>query len=149
MSHPRVVNVRHRGARWDVYVGRGRCPRTGEGGAWGNPFSVEEHGRSGPGNALLRYVDRLGQIQAETPDLFTEYRALAGKILGCWCAPGMCHGEVLARLADGEGLDAIRARIERATVAPAAQPELFAAAPLGGLPHAPDVAPAPSGSETP
>jgi hypothetical protein len=26
---------------YDVYIGRGRCPRTGRPGEWGNPFRVE------------------------------------------------------------------------------------------------------------
>jgi hypothetical protein len=28
-----------------------------------------------------------------------QLAALAGKTLGCWCAPGPCHGEVLAAAA--------------------------------------------------
>lgn len=119
MAHPRVVNVRQKGAYWNVYVGRGRCPRTGEAGVWGNPFTVEEHGTTGPGNALLRYVDAI----AHDAMFLAEVRAqLPGLRLGCWCAPGLCHGDVLARLADGEALSAIRARVERETAPPATPP---------------------------
>ncbi len=25
---------------------------------------------------------------------------LAGKVLGCWCAPHACHGDVLVRMVD-------------------------------------------------
>lgn len=46
MSHPRVVNVRARGAEWDVYVGRGPCPARGDAGRsqYGNPFDVRTYG---------------------------------------------------------------------------------------------------------
>jgi hypothetical protein len=34
-------------------------------------------------------------------DLLADLPKLKGKILGCWCKPKACHGEVLARLANG------------------------------------------------
>lgn len=102
----RVVNVR-KADHWDVYVGRGRCPKTGEEGRWGNPFTVEQHGRA----AMRLYLDWL----ARRPVLIDRAREqLRGKVLGCWCPPGPCHGEVLARLANGEPLlDARAAVLER------------------------------------
>jgi hypothetical protein len=44
---------------YDVYIGRGRDPRSGEPGRWGNPFRI------GP----------------------CDPAALDGRTLGCWCAP--------------------------------------------------------------
>lgn len=105
MSHPRVVNVRARAARWDVYVGRGRCPRAGHEGSWGNPFSVAAHGL----DAMRLYLDHLAKRSSLYHEAIREQ--LAGKVLGCWCAPRLCHGDVLARLADGEPLEAIRADV--------------------------------------
>ena len=109
MSHPRVVNVRAKGARWDVYIGRGRCPATRRPGKWGNPFKVEEHGP----DAMRLYVDWLaeGGREARGMLLARVREQLAGRVLGCFCAPRLCHGEVLARLADGEPLEAIRADV--------------------------------------
>lgn len=109
MSHPRVVNVRAPGARWDVYIGRGNDPRTGKPGRHGNPYTVREHGREGCMRLFLARLERqdLGALRAE----------LAGKVLGCWCAPELCHGEPLARLADGEELDAIRTDLMAAIAA--------------------------------
>lgn len=106
MTHPRVVNVRT--SKCDVYVGRGQgwSPATGQlnNEGWGNPFPVKQHGKA----AMRLYLDHL----AEHPELVERARAeLPGKTLGCWCAPRICHGEVLARLADGEDLDAIRAEV--------------------------------------
>lgn len=37
------------------------------------------------------------------PDLIeAAKRELKGKILGCWCAPLPCHGDVLAEIANQE-----------------------------------------------
>lgn len=36
------------------------------------------------------------------PDLVAKVKAeLRGKVLGCWCAPHACHGDVLAAVANG------------------------------------------------
>jgi hypothetical protein len=35
------------------------------------------------------------------PPSLEEVRALAGKPLVCWCAPKLCHGHILAAVADG------------------------------------------------
>lgn len=94
MSHPSVVHCKR--SEFDVYVGRKR-----HGIGWGNPYPVSEFGV----DAMRLYLDCL----AERPWLVERARRqLAGKILGCWCAPGPCHGDVLARLADGEELELIR-----------------------------------------
>lgn len=36
----------------------------------------------------------------ERPDLLDQVPALRGKTLACWCAPELCHGDILAELAD-------------------------------------------------
>src|SRR5262245_11047920 len=95
-----VVHCRR--ASYDVYIGRGNDPRTGEPGEWGNPFS---HRPSRvPGVIVVPTVEEA--IERYRRHLWTEVRsgclllerlaALGGKTLGCWCAPGSCHGEVLA-----------------------------------------------------
>jgi len=73
---------------YDVYIGRP--------GKWGNPFEMsKDH-------------DRYDVIQAyrtwlvAQPELLLSLRdELRGKVLGCWCAPQACHGDILAQLADG------------------------------------------------
>ena len=35
-----------------------------------------------------------------TPKLLQDLPELKCKILGCWCAPNECHGDVLAELAN-------------------------------------------------
>jgi Domain of unknown function (DUF4326) len=34
------------------------------------------------------------------PELMGALGELRGKVLGCWCSPKPCHGDVLARLAN-------------------------------------------------
>lgn len=92
-------------APYDVYIGRGRDPRSGRPGEWGNPYS---HRPSRvPGVIVVPTVEE--PIECYRRRLWKEIRserlpldrlaALAGKTLGCWCAPGPCHGEVLAQAA--------------------------------------------------
>lgn len=88
-----------RGA-YDEYVGRG----SGERGRWGNPFSHKPGTR-----ARYRVATREEAIAAHRKWLWAEVKAervaleelaaLAGKVLGCWCAPQRCHGETLAAAA--------------------------------------------------
>lgn len=86
---------------YDVYIGRGRCPHSGELGRWGNPFSHRPSRVPGVTvvatreEAIERYRCWLwAEIQAGHVDL-AELSGLHGKRLGCWCAPEACHGEVL------------------------------------------------------
>ena len=94
MSHPLVVHCKR--APCDVYVGRGR------GSIWGNPFSFK------PGTSaefvLSTREEALAAYEAwllAQPELVARVKAeLRGKVLGCWCAPQSCHGDVLARIAN-------------------------------------------------
>lgn len=107
MTHPLVVNVRT--DAWDVYIGRGRCPcetrrrlareaRSCPHGptGWGNPFTVEEHGP----DAMRLYVEDLARRLRTQPAFCRSLDLLAGKRLGCWCAPHGCHGVPLALVAN-------------------------------------------------
>lgn len=79
--------------KYDVYIGRP--------GPWGNPFSHLE----GKGDikvdtredAILGYRVYL----EEHPELVERAkRELKGKVLGCWCKPKACHGDVLVEIVD-------------------------------------------------
>ncbi len=77
-----------------VYVGRG------QGSIWGNPFSYKQESLAKwivpKDEVLVRYEEWL----MTQNDLLAQLPALKGKVLGCWCKPAPCHGDILARLAD-------------------------------------------------
>jgi hypothetical protein len=79
---------------YDVYIGRP--------GPWGNPFSHKD-------NTLAQY--RVTSVEEaikkhedwirSQPELVERVKFfLKGKVLGCWCSPNACHGDVLARIAN-------------------------------------------------
>ena len=57
---------------------------------WKNPFSVKKYGR----DRVLEYYE----AHVRTSSLYEDLEELEGKILGCWCKPEMCHGDVLIKL---------------------------------------------------
>jgi uncharacterized protein DUF4326 len=76
---------------YDVYIGRPSI--------WGNPFKVGVmfSGAYSRADAIRLYKDWL----LSRPDLVQRAkRELRGKVLGCWCAPLPCHGDVLAHVAN-------------------------------------------------
>lgn len=85
MAHPQVVHCRR--SRYDVYIDRPS--------RWGNPFVIGRDGTRG------QVVERYEQWLLAQPQMLAALGELAGQILGCWCAPHACHGDVLARLANG------------------------------------------------
>lgn len=81
----RVVHSRKE--PYDVYVGRPS--------KWGNPFVL---GRDGTREEVVaKYREWLTQ---QRPDLAGQIGELRGKVLGCFCAPLACHGDVLLELAN-------------------------------------------------
>ena len=96
--HPRVVHCLR--SPYDVYIGRGTGPK-GEPGIWGNPFSwlpgtpVKYKVRN-RNEAIARYAEWI----QEQDYLLKKLPELKGKVLGCFCKPLACHGEVLAEIVD-------------------------------------------------
>lgn len=58
---------------------------------WTNQFSVKKFGRD---TCLMLYEDNI----RNTPELMSKLKELNGKVLGCWCAPDKCHGDILVKL---------------------------------------------------
>lgn len=82
MCETKVVNLRHDFC--DVFIDRS--------GDWGNPFVIGRHGNRA--QVIEKYRD---YIKGRT-DLLERLPELKGKLLGCWCAPKPCHGDVLIEL---------------------------------------------------
>ena len=71
---------------FDVYIGRPS--------EWGNPFVIGVDGNRS------QVIDKYEKWLMKQPALLAKLHTLRGKVLGCWCKPQACHGDVLARLAD-------------------------------------------------
>jgi hypothetical protein len=86
-----MKNIVHcRKEKFDVYIGRP--------GPWGNPYIVGKHG------SREQVIAKFEKWLMRRPSLVARVRKeLKGKILGCWCSPYNCHGEVLTRIANQEG----------------------------------------------
>jgi hypothetical protein len=69
---------------------------------WANPYTIDTPRRRRDGTreeVVAKYrAYLLGQ-----PELRAALPQLRGKVLGCWCTPLACHGDVLVELAEQEG----------------------------------------------
>lgn len=70
---------------YDVYIGRPS--------KWGNPWKI---GVDGTREDVIRLYERY----ILDSELIHDISDLRGKILGCYCHPKPCHGDVLVRLAN-------------------------------------------------
>jgi hypothetical protein len=61
---------------------------------WGNPFRI---GQAGTREEVIAAYEAHLRF---SPELRRRLPELRGKVLGCWCAPEPCHGDVLARWAN-------------------------------------------------
>lgn len=90
----RVVHFRKE--PYDVYIGRPS--------KWGNPFSHKEGTAARfKVNSRAEAIERYEQWIRSQPGLMADLHELQGKVLGCWCKPKACHGDVLVKLLDEMG----------------------------------------------
>ena len=99
MNHP---NHEYIGRRGIVFINKERFPKQDS--IWANPFKI---GRDGTRDDVLCKYEKLLRDKVYTNDVnkadaATTYKEdllkLDGKILGCWCKPEPCHGDVLLKL---------------------------------------------------
>jgi hypothetical protein len=74
--------------RYDVYIGRGSM--------WGNPFKIGKDGNR------QEVIDKFERFIRSNPAMMLAAKSLKGKVLGCWCKPAVCHGDILAKIANEE-----------------------------------------------
>ena len=82
----RVVHCKRE--KFDVFIGRPSV--------WGNPFVFFIDGNRE--EVIRKYKWWLLNNKALCERARSE---LKDKVLGCWCSPEPCHGDVLAHVADG------------------------------------------------
>jgi hypothetical protein len=80
-----------------VYIGRFVRYQIPRGSKWGNPFAI---GRNGTREEV---ITKYREYVLNKPELLKLIPIeLKDKILGCWCKPLACHGDVLAEIADAD-----------------------------------------------
>ena len=99
VPHPnRVVHVRKE--PYDIYIGR---PYRNLTGSLSNPFKIDAD------NDRHRVIARFTDYLLKNPTMLAELVQLKDKVssvdggpikLACWCAPDLCHGDVLCWLLD-------------------------------------------------
>ncbi|KKN77095.1 hypothetical protein LCGC14_0364360 [marine sediment metagenome] len=62
----------------------------------GNPFRI---GRDGTRKEVIA---KYREWAPKQPWFQLALKRIRGKIIGCWCAPRPCHGDILAEFADME-----------------------------------------------
>ena len=73
--------------KFDVYIGRP--------GPWGNPFQIGKDG------TRAEVIAKFREWFLSQPQMVERAkRELRGKVLGCWCSPQTCHGDVLSEMAN-------------------------------------------------
>lgn len=77
-----VVNINEND--YDVFIGRPS--------KWGNPFKINTDGDR------LEVIRKYEKYIRNNKKLLEDLQELEGKILGCYCKPRKCHGDVLVKL---------------------------------------------------
>lgn len=83
-------------APFDVYIGRP--------GPWGNPFShLPKSAAKFRCSSREEAIERYAAWLLDQPDLVARVkRELRDRVLGCWCAPLACHGDILSFVANDD-----------------------------------------------
>jgi hypothetical protein len=96
----RAVNIKS-GERYDVYIGRAGHGRDGY---FGNPYRLRSHATASERAACLEQYRAYFETRIE---MDAEFRrrvlALRGQVLGCFCAPQPCHGDVIVAWLEATG----------------------------------------------
>ena len=108
-----VVNIRRDKEKVAQAQAEGRYVAIHRPHKFGNPFTHLD-GRT---HAKFKVATRAEAIAAYArwiqtqPELLAALPELKGKVLGCWCRPLSCHGQILARLADGPEAEQLLLRV--------------------------------------
>jgi len=86
----RIVNIRNE--NYDVWAGKGQD------GYFGNPIRLSANEPKGA--TLERYETYFYKRLSEDEEFRRRIHELKGKILGCFCKPFPCHGDIIKRYLD-------------------------------------------------
>jgi len=63
---------------------------------WGNPFIIDRDG------TREEVISKYEAYIMNRPDLIRDLEELQDKVLGCWCKPEACHGDILVIMVEDE-----------------------------------------------
>ena len=75
---------------YDIYIGHGTI--------WGNPFVIGKDGNR------KEVIDKYRIYAQGNKEILESLPKLKNKVLGCWCKPKPCHGDVLKEMIEGIGI---------------------------------------------
>lgn len=81
-SQTKVVNLKYHS--FDIYIGRPS--------KWSNPYRI------GPDGNRETVIRRYEEWILKQDEILADLHELKGKVLGCYCRPHACHGDVLVKL---------------------------------------------------
>lgn len=73
--------------KYDIYIGRPS--------KWGNPYVI------GIDGDRKEVIEKYRNWILTQEDLMSSLHELKDKVLGCWCRPKICHGDILVELLNG------------------------------------------------
>lgn len=88
MKKTRVVHCEKES--YDIYIGRPS--------KFGNPFRIGKDG------TRKEVIEKFRKYIVTNKKLLSQLHELEGKVLGCWCKPKSCHGDVLVELIEKKGM---------------------------------------------
>jgi hypothetical protein len=84
-----LANI-HKGEKYDVYIGRPS--------PFGNPYKI---GKGQTREEVIAAYEVYFKVKIEKNFMFKrQVEALRGKVLGCYCKPAPCHGDVIVKWLD-------------------------------------------------
>jgi len=75
---------------YDIYIGHGTI--------WGNPFIIGKDG------TRKEVIDKYRIYASTNQKIIDSLPDLKDKVLGCWCKPKPCHGDVLIEMIYNTGI---------------------------------------------
>lgn len=88
----KVINIKT-GAKYDVYIGRGS--------KFGNPYTHIKNKKTKAQfivSSRKEALEKYRQYLLSNEELLKEIETLRGKILGCFCKPKPCHGDIIIEI---------------------------------------------------
>lgn len=113
-----VVNIRGKTKeemKEIIYIGRENVKKKLTESPFANPFKLNNDLTSERIKVVYDYFCHFYSKMKREPSFLKKVLALRGKILGCWCKPYLCHGDIIVNFlqaTEGKTIEDIRELID-------------------------------------